>query len=575
MRLIFDLESDNFLDKATTIHCLVAMNADTGESWSFGPKNIESGIDLLRKAKTLIGHNLIVFDLPVLKKLYGVEFGCDIRDTLVLSRLVWPDMRDQDFRRLSESPDFPKELVGRHSLKAWGYRLGCLKGDFNTGDIAVFKEWTPEMQEYCEQDVEVTKKLWDLICSRNYSEEAIRLEHQFARVIRKMEDNGFSFDVTGAMALTNTLMRRRAELEAELQEVFPPVQLAMKTKVKEIPFNPGSRMQIAERFTEKYGWKPTEFTPDGRPKIDESVLTDLEYPEAKLMLDYLLVVKRLGQLAEGDQAWLKLERSGRIHGGVNTNGAVTGRCTHHAPNMAQVPSVGSPFGKECRSLFGARRGWKLVGADASGIELRCLAHYMAKWDGGAYGKVILEGDIHTENQKAAGLETRAQAKTFIYGFLYGAGDEKIGKIVGKGREEGARLRKRFLQKIPALKALREAVAAAVKERGFLRGLDGRQLPVRSPHAALNTLLQSAGALVMKRATVILEYDLEERGLKFGKDWALCAHVHDEVQIECRPELTDVVGKIATTAITKAGDAFGFRCRLAGEYRVGDNWADTH
>lgn len=574
MRLIFDIETDGLLDDVTKVHCLVTEDIDTGESWSFTPRNIENGIDLLRKATLLVGHNVITFDLPVLKKVYGVEFGCDIRDTLVCTRLMCPDIRDHDFKLIAKDPTFPKEMIGRHSLKAWGYRLGCLKGEFNTG-IEVFKEWTPEMQAYCEQDVKVTKQLWSYIESRGYSNDAVMLEHQFARIIWKMERNGFNFDVAEAQALTAKLMKRRAELEAQLQEVFPPVQLAMKTKVKEIPFNPGSRTQIAERFTEKYGWQPTEFTPDGRPKIDESVLSGLEFPEAKVMLDYLLVQKRLGQVAEGDQAWIKLERAGKIHGRVNTNGAVTGRCTHSHPNVAQTPAVGSPYGKDCRSLFRARKGWKLVGADASGLELRCLAHYMAKWDGGAYAKILLEGDIHTENQRAAGLDTRNQAKTFIYGFLYGAGDEKIGRIVGKGRDEGARLRKRFLQKLPALKALKDAITTAAKTRGYLKGLDGRHLPIRSTHAALNTLLQSAGALVMKRATIILEYDLEERGLKFGEDWALVAHIHDEVQIECRPELTDVVGATATNAITKAGATFGFRCPLAGEWRVGETWADTH
>ena len=575
MRLLFDIESDELLDKATKIHCIVALDLDSGTLHSFTPDRIKDGVELLRKATLLVGHNILTFDVPMVEKLYGVALACEIRDTLVMSRLIWPDIRDTDFQTYGKDKAFPKELIGRHSLKAWGWRLGVHKGDFNTGDTSVFKEWSPEMQVYCERDVALTKTLWDRIIKKQYSEEAIKLEHQFARIINRMELNGFGFDKTGSDRLVLKLLQRRAELELDLQRVFPPTQIQMKRKVKEIPFNPGSRTQIADRLQERYGWKPLEFTGDGRPKIDESVLSKMEYPEAKMLLEFLLVVKRLGQVAEGDQAWTKLEKGGRIHGRVNTNGAVTGRCTHNAPNMAQVPAVGSSYGAECRSLFTPRRGWKLVGADASGLELRCLAHYMARWDDGAYATELIDGDIHTRNMKAAGLENRNQAKTFIYGFLYGAGDEKIGLIVGKGREEGARLKKRFLQQVPALKLLKDAVADAVRKRGHLKGLDGRLLPVRSPHSALNTLLQSAGALIMKRATVILEYDLEERGLKFGKDWGLCAHVHDEVQIECRPEIASTVGEVAVQSICKAGYSFGFRCPLAGEFRVGNNWAETH
>jgi DNA polymerase I-like protein with 3'-5' exonuclease and polymerase domains len=283
-----------------------------------------------------------------------------------------------------------------------------------------------------------------------------------------------------------------------------------------------------------------------------------------------MIQKRLGQLAEGKEAWVKLEKNGRIHGRVNTNGAVTGRCTHSNPNMAQVPAVRAPYGKECRELFTVAKGYKMVGADASGLELRCLAHFMGKWDEGAYAKELLEGDIHTANQKAAGLETRDQAKTFIYAFLYGAGDAKIGTVVGKGQEEGAKLRANFLKKTPALKYLKDAVEKAAK-RGYLLGLDGRKLWIRSEHAALNTLLQSAGALVMKKACCILDKMIKESG--FDAKFAL--NVHDEWQIEVKEEVAELVGNLAVQAIRDAGDFFNFRCPLDGEFRVGNNWAETH
>ena len=347
---------------------------------------------------------------------------------------------------------------------------------------------------------------------------------------------------------------------------------------KRIPFNPGSRDQIAKRFMQR-GWKPADFTPDGRARVDEPILKELAkdgYEEAGPLLEYLMIQKRLGQLAEGNEAWLKLVKAdGRLHGRVTTNGAVTGRCTHSKPNLAQVPNAGSPYGKECRELFTVGEGKKLVGCDASGLELRCLAHYMARYDGGAYAKILLEEDIHTANQKAAGLPTRDNAKTFIYAFLYGAGDEKIGKIIGKGQAEGKSIKKEFLDKTPALKKLREAVEQAVEARGYLVGLDGRQLPIRSPHAALNTLLQSAGALIMKQATVLLNRYLEVKGWSFARDYALVGHIHDEVQLEVDEDKADTVGQLAVKAIQDAGRSFNFRCRLDGEYKVGQNWAETH
>jgi len=268
-------------------------------------------------------------------------------------------------------------------------------------------------------------------------------------------------------------------------------------------------------------------------------------------------------------------KGGRIHGQVNTNGAATGRCTHNRPNIAQTPSVGAPFGTDCRALFHAPTGYDLVGADLSGLELRCLAHFMAKYDDGAYIDVVLNGDIHSVNQKAAGLPTRNSAKTFIYGFLYGAGPAKIGSIVDGSEKEGRKLINKFMKATPALKQLRDAVGAAVEKNNHLAGLDGRILPVRSPHAALNTLLQGAGALLAKQATVILYQNLTAKGYKWGEDYAQVAHVHDEVQLIARKEIADDVGKEAVKSFQLAGEHFKFRCEVTGEYKVGSNWANTH
>jgi DNA polymerase I-like protein with 3'-5' exonuclease and polymerase domains len=626
--LIFDIESDGLLDKTKTIHCLVIHELETGETVRYNHqpsgRPVQEGVDRLlncTRDECIVGHNILGFDIPVIDKLYGRVPNCEIIDTIVCTRLMWPDLKEVDFGRINSHPNFPKNLIGSHSLKAWGHRIGMLKGDFKEAD-GDFSVWSPSMEDYCVQDVAVTAKLYQMIIKKNYSVKAIKLEHGFAGIIGLQERHGFLFDKEKANGLYVTLAKRRIELEAEMRRVFVPNVEKMKTctylfegqtyntkaeatvaakawakankttqklalekikdgkaKEKEIPFNPGSREEIAERFVTKYGWKPAEFTPDGKPKVDEAVLSALDrlgYAEAKPLLEYLLIQKRIGQLAEGKEAWMKMvKEDGRIHGRVTTNGAVTGRCTHSKPNMAQVPRVGSEYGKECRELFTVPSGKRLVGCDASGLELRCLAHFMARFDDGAYANELTKGDIHTVNQRAAGLPTRDNAKTFIYAFLYGAGDEKIGNIIGKGQEEGRRIKQEFLNKTPALKRLREEVERAVRAKGHLLGLDGRQLPIRSQHAALNTLLQSAGALVMKMATIHFVVKMDSLGHKFGEDYAIVAHIHDEMQIEANEAIADEVGKIGVEAIRDAGKSFNFRCPLDGEYRIGLNWAETH
>ena len=512
-----------------------------------------------------------------------------IHDTLLLSRLVWSDLKNNDFKFVKKHTDFPMKLIGSHSLAAWGLRLSNHKAEYTGG----FEFWSDEMQKYCEQDTYANLTLYNKIMSKAPSHESVELEHEFAGIIRAMEDHGFHFDETKAMALLAKLQKRKAELEGKLQEAFKPWEIkepfipkvnnkkrgyqkgVMTYKVKEVVFNPASRDHIADRLKVVHGWKPTEFTSSGKPKVDEDVLQGLDYPEAKLLVEYLLLNKRLGQLATGQNAWLKLVRNGKMHGQVNTNGCATHRCTHSRPNMSQVPSVSAEFGTECRELFYAPKGYKLVGADLSGLELRCLAHYMAKFDDGAYAKEVVDGDIHTTNQKAAGLPTRNNAKTFIYGFLYGAGPAKIGAIVGGSEAQGKKLINKFLKATPALKKLREAVAAAVKKNGHLKGIDGRILPVRSEHAALNTLLQSAGAVLCKRATVLLYKNLAAKGYVFGKDYAFVAHIHDEIQIQAKEELADIIGQEAVKAFEQAGEYYDFRCPITGEYKVGQNWAETH
>jgi len=591
-----DIETDGLLDTLTKVHCLVLQDVDTKEVFSYGPNEIQEGLARMKSATKLIFHNGIKFDFPALEKVYP-DFHIErdrVIDTLVCTRLIWTNLSDTDGGRIAAGKIEPK-LRGSHSLAAWGKRLGVLKGDF--GQSTDWSEWSPEMQKYCEQDVAVTLKLWAVISAKEYSATALDLEHQVAWIVAEQERHGFLFDVAKAEKLLMHLQQERAKIEADLQTIFDPWYSAVEEKtpsktinyktidrhsvwagapytvIKQNVFNPNSRMHIADRLIAKYGWKPSEFTPDGRAKVDESVLEELPYPEAQAIAKSLMLQKRIGQIGEGNNAWLNLVGDdSRIRGAVNTNGAVTGRMTHNYPNVAQTPSVGKPYGKECRELFMVPKGKKLVGVDVSGLELRMLGSYLHRFDNGAYGNEVVNGDIHTVNQKAAGLPTRNQAKTFIYGFLYGAGAAKIGSIVGKGPKEGQKLKTKFLDQTPALAKLIDAVTSASK-RGFLKGLDGRELHIRSSHAALNTLLQSAGALVCKRWAVEMDLALRERGLKHKCQ--VVANIHDEHQYECDEDIAELVGELSVQSIKKAGHFFNIKVELDGEAKIGNNWYETH
>jgi DNA polymerase I-like protein with 3'-5' exonuclease and polymerase domains len=400
--------------------------------------------------------------------------------------------------------------------------------------------------------------------------ESVDLEHEVATIVKEQEENGFKLDVPKAMSLLSSWQLELSTIEDELQEIFKPIvterfseKTGRRLKDKVEVFNPGSRKQIAERLV-ALGWKPTKFTEKGAIIVDEKVLQTVKRPEAASLLRFLLLQKRVAQV----KSWIEnVDEGGRVHGQVRTNGAITGRMTHSNPNMAQVPRVGTPYGEECRSVWTIEDGNVLLGADASGLELRMLAHYM---NDDNYTKEILEGDIHTKNMEAAGLTQRDQAKTFIYAFLYGAGPAKIGAIVGGGEREGKKLIESFLSNTPALQKLRDKVTR-LAEKEWLPGLDGRRLIVRSQHAALNTLLQGAGAIVMKQALILLH-----RKIINGKINArFVANIHDEWQIETTTEDADTVGFLAVQSIRQAGIRLRLRCPLDGEFKVGLNWAATH
>jgi DNA polymerase I len=614
LSLICDIETNGLLHELDRVHCIVLRDVTTGEVHSCADQDgylpLQRALDLVSKADQLVGHNLINFDMRALKKVYpGLKLNpdCDIVDTLILSRVLWPELEPVDDQKFAH---IDKKYRGRHSLAAWGERLGVAKIKFKEEqkkdpDVTnVWAEWSKSMQTYCEGDTLVSLKLHEYFLTQELDPRCHALEHEFAKVMALQEEFGFPFNERAAFALVNTLKARRAELDSQLQDVFPPVieeRISAKTgrplKPKVTVFNPASRPQTADRLRQLYPEITFEETEKGNPKVDDDVLEILgeRYPEAKLLGEYQLLNKRLGQLADGKEAWLKhcrLYGDGRIHGQVVTNACISGRCSHRSPNMAQVPSVGHAFGAECRALFYAPDGWLLVGTDASGLELRALGAWLAHFDGGEYAKLVSTEsfDIHTYNAKLFGIfdgdgdipkATRDLSKRLIYALLYGAGAKKVGSVIDISAAEqdqyeiGKRTIDTFYRNLPAIKKLKDKIDERITTKGYLIGIDGRHLQIRSRHSALNQLLQSTGAISVKKATTILYNDLSQAGLRWGIDYAFVAHVHDEIQALVKPEYIQAFKDISIDSFRKSGEYFNLRCPFTGEAREGKNWMETH
>ena len=577
-RLFLDIETPMITGGSLPdkIFLIVGKDAESKEIFSFTEDKLEDFKTLVSNYDEFVGHNIIGFDAPVIHKVLAIDLHQQgkVIDTLVLSRLFNP-VRE-----------------GGHSLKSWGDALRFDKLDFKD-----FSQYSDEMLTYCVRDVEVTEKVLTYLIRKypDFAKEAIRLEHDVSRIITQQERNGFLFDMGNAHLLLGKLREKINEIEIKVKERFIP----LPTFVKEVKprhrkdgtlstvglnslgqgwvnvmgefsliemkeFNLGSRQQIG-KYLQYFGWKPTKFTDKGHIIVDEKVLEGVEgIPEAELIRNFLLLQKRIAQVSSWVEA---VAEDGRVHGRVITNGAITGRMSHMSPNMAQVPAVYSPYGTECRGLWVVPSGYKLVGVDASGLELRILSHYMNDKE---YIDAIINGDIHTTNQNLAGLDTRDQAKTFIYAFIYGAGDEKLGTIVGGNRSDGKKIKERFLRGTPALASFRQRVGKATG-KGWLRGIDGRRLIIRNRHSAVNTLIQGGGAIVMKKALILLDDYVLQNKLEARP----VANVHDEFQYEVLEAHADDFGKLAVNSIVNAGIELGIRCPLNGEYKSGNNWQETH
>ena len=573
--IVFDIETDGL--KPTKLWCIVAKST-TGEIQKFPPDKIQEGIEYLKSADTLIGHNIIGYDIPVIRKLYGVDLTNKVYDTLVVSRLANPAQENG------------------HSLKNWGFKIGYHK--LESPDS--FEEYTPEMLKYCAQDVLLNELVYERLKKDTvlFDNESIDLEHKVAVIIQQQRDNGFAFDEKAAMTLLADLQHRMEEVKEEVRVTFKPKWVDDKLvtpyvkkdgtlskrgltdeeydnclwfgnnepfmRKKLVEFNLGSRKQIGEYLTD-FGWKPKRFTPTGQPIVDEGTLKKIKHiPEAQLIAEFLLLQKRIAQIS----SWIDAVEDTRIHGAVISNGAITGRMTHRNPNTAQIPSLRQPYGKECRACWTVNEGNVLLGIDASGLELRMLAHYMNDEE---FTNEILNGDVHTANQKLAGLKTRDVAKTFIYALMYGAGDARLGDVMNASAKAGKKARELFFENKPAFKTLNDKVKQTAMIRGYLKGLDKRVLWIRNEHASLNTLLQSAGAIVMKKALVIFDNKLRKHWLEH----MFVANIHDEWQMEVPKEHAKTIGELGVSSIIEAGEAFKLRCPLDGEYKYGRDWSETH
>ena len=558
-KVVFDIETTLTADK---IWCIVCKHNDT--FYQFKDNNLNRFEEFIKQTKEVIGHNIIGFDIPVLNRFFGYDLfkNCKITDTLILSRLLNP------------------MIDGGHSLKNWGIKLGQKKIEFEQFDF-----FSEDMLKYCRNDVDLTQRLYKFLSSRIKDfGDSIKLEHKVAQIIQRQHERGFKIDVVNAYGLQAKFQEDMNELQNQVRATFPPLKIEEVfvpksnnkargyvkgvpfTKVKYKEFNLGSRQQIGDRLM-RLGWKPKKKTDKGHVIVDEKVLSTItNIPEAKLINKYLMLQKRIAQVS----SWIEaVKEDGRVHGKVITNGTITGRMSHQAPNMAQVPAVYSPYGKECRELWVVDKKNKLVGVDASGLELRMLAHYMNDKE---YTNEIINGDIHTANQMAAGLRSRDESKTFIYAFIYGAGSKKIGSIIGGSERDGERVKEKFLRATPSLRSLREKVDGVAKSnRRWLKGLDGRKIIIRHPHAALNSLLQGAGSCVMKVALTLLDQYVINKRIKAYP----VVNVHDEFQYEVEEGRADEFGRLAVQAIKDAGRKLKLRCELNGQYKIGNNWAETH
>ncbi len=592
-----DVEADSLYPSKLWLLC--ASRMDSEEVHSFvGHESIRRFFDGLRGHEVyFVGHNAVSYDAPHTRRLVGGTADIyNTVDTLVLSYLYDPAMS------------------GGHSLEAWGERLNDPKGNFN--------DWTgysPEMDVYCQQDVKLGKKvaraLWTRMRRMGFSELSCEIEHQIREVVDEQQRNGWYFDIPGAQSLVSQLRSEQANLEPSIRALFPKQLVVCGTYQRRVrkdgsefasflrhtseypelrhnddgtystldfqEFNIGSPKQRVERLLE-LGWEPENFTEKGFPKVDEeSLLAFAEVsgrPEAGAIAEWLVLQGRSSML----DTWLNNVNydDSCMHGRIFTCGATTRRMIHTNPNTANIPKAKKKvkYGIECRQLWQCRPGRREVGYDASGLEMRMFAEYLANDEATL---LFTTGDPHLLNTRNLQLPDEMRdltVKNGFYAYLYGAGDPKLGVTLKpelRGREQGTygKWARGVLEKgTPGLARLVASIEDEFRGTGgLLRTIDGGFVRCHSKSASLNYKLQSAGAIVMKKAAIIARNEIKRKGL----DGFYVGNIHDEGQLDVSPKDAEAIGQTCVDAIASAGLALGFRVPLTGNYAVGDNWAECH
>lgn len=623
----YDKKADVLHPPVNTIWCIVVCDLQTGEYFEYGPDGLIAGYKKLQEYDLIIAHNGMSYDKPALETLVGEPNNLGKLpthgDSYIMSRLLYPP---------NGAPG------GGHGIAAWGEFFKYPKIDFHE-----FDRYTEQMMIYCRRDVEINVKVYNYLLPLMKQDlaQAYLTELEFASLLMSQMRSGAVLDLEEHRNLVQLLVIAKAEAQDKLRDINPPgnttvtktpeywfdpvtgIKYSKKgevtgrgstvikerlrmgpyiTKVKE--FNPKSPQQLADYFINVRGYIPKKVTEKGNPSFGEEVLSKMPYPEAEAILDYNIASNRLSQV----ESWANFLYEGRVHGNINSMGAVTYRCTHSDPNLGAIPAIYKPFGLECRRCWCAPEGMVMTGTDAKGLELRTLANGLQPFDNGKYIERVLSGEIHNQNQELLGLPTRDEAKTIIYAFNYSAGLLKLGKLGessdmlqdaakevslpamyisylkenGWDTEEnrhtakiGSVVKRLLYENINGLEEFTDSLRQQLSRYGWVLGIDGRRIHVDQQYSILNRRLQSDGGIIMKYAMINHKRLIEAEGLILDRDWFYQFMVHDEYQCVHPPEHTELFQWAGNESIRMVTEQLNLHCPMDGESKTGANWSETH
>jgi len=627
MRIAFgDLEANGLLRQATKIHCGVFKIQGEKQLHKFRPNQMEEMFKFLDGVDVLIMHNGIGYDFPLMEKLHGYKFKGKKVDTLLMSRLLKP-------KRMLPF-NCPNKKIGPHSIEAWGYRVGRGKPEHND-----WENFSEEMLHRCSEDVEILELVYNALMKESEGSNwrnAFLLTFELFENLQKQEEYGWLVNREHMLNCIHQLDRWIARIDRAVSKYLPLVLEVDETKNKgeygyiKKPFLKSGKysesvntwyvncnispedVQVEGCFSRigfrrtnlnsneetkdfllQLGWEPLEWnTNDEGERTSPKLSKDDPFEGINGALGRL-VAKRV-QCRQRKSIIEGLIESIRDDGCLASsvaNLAETGRATHRG--IVNVPGAKSFYGKQMRQIFTCKPGYVLVGTDSDSCQIRMLCGRM---NDPVYTDNVLNGrkedgtDIHSVNMRAAGLPNRDAAKTFFYGFLFGAGDAKVGKIVRGSAADGKRLKEQFLKGLPALGRLVEGLKAEwrknAKQRynpkfdrmeyydGWVTGLDGRPVFVASEHAILVYVLQSDEAIMMTKAYNLLWERLSKK-YRYKEDFGVVCWYHDEYTIECRKEIAEDVKKISEQCIVDAAEHFKIACPHVGDGKIGTDWYAIH